>query len=769
MGRASEAQHAFNTGEISPLLFGRQDLDKYASSLASCFNAIPLAQGPWTRRPGFLFLAGARHNDKVCRLFPFQYSVDQTYVIEIGNQYARFITNHGVLVTTSARSITGVTKANPAVLTYSGTDIFSNDQRVYVDNMTAGMTQIDRREFVVKNLDTTANTFELYDVDGNKVDSTNYSTFTVGGSVQGILEVSTPYVEADLARLRITQSADTLFLTHPDYQDRKLVRNSATSWTLSVNARLDGPYDSLNTTTTTLSPSAATGTVTITASAVTGINSDAGFLSGDVGRHLRLREGSTWGWAKILTVGSTVSVTADVISTLTNTNAKVNWRLGIYSDTTGWPAVSTFHDDRLWFAGADLYPQRLDGSKSSDYLNFAPSAYDGTVADDNAVAFTLNADDVNAVRWLASDEKGLLVGTARAEWQVKASSLNEALTPTNISGKPSTRHGSADIAPARTSPSVLFVQRAGRKLREFAYVFEKDGFRAPDMTLLAEHITQSGIVELAYQEQPQAILWAVRDDGTLIGFTYERDQNVTGWHRHEIGGYSNAGHTAAPLVESIACVPSPDGTRDELYAVIKRYINGGTKRYIERMSKIWESGDEKEDAVYTDCGFTKTEASSATLKGLWFLEGETVGVMVDGAAQTEKTVANGQITLDRAGAVKTAGYFYNSDGATVPLEGGAQDGSAQAKTKSIGRVGLWLMDTLGLKIGRSEAETANNEIVFREWGDDYGDSPALFSGVKRFDFEGDYSRDPRVYWRCDGPYPATVLSLMTQFDTSDDS
>lgn len=761
MGRASASQNSVNSGEFSPLLFGRQDLDKYASALAKCFNAIPLSQGPWTRRSGTAFHHGCKFNDKTCRVLPFQYSVTQTYTLEFGDEYVRFHTNHGIL-TAVGQSITSITKASPGVVTKNSHGYSNGDRLQFYDIV--GMRQLQNREVIVANA--ASNTFELTDVDGNNIVTTNYDTFT-SGNMAVIYEVVTPYDYTDLSQLRVSQSADTLFLTHPDFEPRKLVRNSATSWTLSTVDLLDGPYDSLNTTTTTLSPSSATGTVTITASAVTGINNNTGFQSTDVGRLIRLRESTTWGWAEILTVGSTVSVTASVVSTLTNTNAKVNWRLGIFSNTTGWPAVSTFHDDRLWFAGAALFPQRLDGSKSSDYTNFAPSGTDGTVADDNAVSFTLNADDVNAVRWLASNEKGLLVGTTRGEWQVKASSLNEALTPTNISGKPSTRHGSADVAPVQAGTAVLFVQRAARKVREFAYVFEKDGFRAPDMTLLAEHIPRPGITELAYQEQPQAILWAVRSDGVLLGFTYERDQNVTGWHRHELGGFSDSGQSTHALVESIASVPSPDGTRDELYLVVKRYINGGTKRYIERMTKIWEYGDAQEDSFYADCGYTYTGASTASLDALWFLEGQTVGVMVDGAKQNEKVVANGKITLDRAGVLKTVGYHYNSDGEKLSLEGGSQDGTAQGKVKRVARIGFWLMDTLGLTFGR-DADNLD-EVIFKTWGDDYGSAPPLFTGVTRQRFEGDYTRDARVYWRANGPFPATVLSILPQYDVSDDS
>jgi hypothetical protein len=149
----------------------------------------------------------------------------------------------------------------------------------------------------------------------------------------------------------------------------------------------------------------------------------------------------------------------------------------------------------------------------------------------------------------------------------------------------------------RAGKSVLYVQRAGRKVRELAYVYEVDGFRSPDMTVLSEHITKgataalSGVKDMSYQQEPQSLVWVPRNDGVLLGFTYERDQKVLGWHRHVLGGYSDAGHTAAPLVESVACIPSADGTRDEVWMIVKRYINGAVKRYVEYMTKIWEKDD----------------------------------------------------------------------------------------------------------------------------------------------------------------------------------
>lgn len=748
-------------------MLGRQDVDKYASGLYVCLNAIPLTQGAWTRRPGMAFLHQTKFHDKVSRLIPFQYSVTQTYILEFGYQYIRFYTDHGI-ITQATQSITGITKAAVAVLTYSGSDTYANGDRVHISGV-VGMTQVNNREFVVTNVDTGANTFELYNSDGTAVDSTGYGTWTSGGTVGEILQVTTTFSEADIPDIRVAQSADTLYILHPTHAPQALTRTSALVWTLADITFTDGPYDNVNTTSTTLTPSAATGTgVTLTASAVTGINGGAGFASTDVGRLIRMQEGSTWGYCVVTGFTDTTHVTVEVLSTLTDTTSKSAWRMGVWSATTGYPVCGTFHDDRLWLGGASSYPQRVDSSKVGVYTSFAPSATDGTVAADSAISFVLNSDDVNAVKWMRSDEKGLLIGTTGGEWQLRPSSLVEALTPTNVSAKPTTHYGSADPAPVRTGKAVIFAQRSARKLREMVYVFEVDGFKSPDLSMISEHITRPGIVELAYQQQPQSIIWSARSDGVLLGTTYEREQGVVAWHRHELGGYSNAGGTAIPEVESVAVVPSPDATRDELYVVVKRYINGATKRYVEYMSKIWEVEDDQEDAFYVDSGWTTTNSPAAsTITGLWHLEGQTVGAYIDGMKHPNITVTNGIATFNQTGSILTVGYFYNSDGQTLPIEGGAQDGSAQGKVKRIAKVGFWLVDTLGLKYG-PDADNLT-EILVREWGDVYGVATPLFTGVTRERFEGNYDKLGQIYWRADGPFPATVLAIMPQSNVSDDS
>lgn len=590
MPKVSPMQTSFSGGEFSPLLNGQVDLDRYKQALERCLNYIPSLQGGLIRRSATKFVATAKTSSLTARLIPFEFSTTQAYILEFGNQYIRFYRNNG---------------------------------------------QIQSGGFAY--------------------------------------EISSPYVTADLFQLRITQSADVLYITHPSYAPRTLSRTGHTSWTLAAIDFQDGPYLPNNITAWSLTPGAATGTgvtlksgatkaitgaanngaglIRITAvahgkatgdqvgiEAVTGTTEANGswtitvigvdtfdlqgsafvnayvaggtvhpkvFVSTDVGRLIRLKEGSVWGWAKIASFVHYGSVTIDIQTTLTNTNAKTNYRLGVWSATTGYPAVVTFHEDRIFYAGATGNPQRLDASNTADYANFAPTGLDGVVVATNALSFTFNANDVNVVRWIISDEKGLLVGTAGGEWLVRPSSQGEALTPVNITAKRSTKFGSANVQALQFGKSVLFLQKAGRKVRELNYYFEADGFRATDLTLLAEHITKGGISEMAVQNEPQPILWNVRADGYLAALTYERDVDSfkVGWHRHQVGGSSDASGTHA-IVESAAVIPSADGTRDELWLVVKRWINGAVVRHIEYMMPLFDDTTDQKDAFFVDCGLT---------------------------------------------------------------------------------------------------------------------------------------------------------------------
>lgn len=578
------------------------------------------------------------------------------------------------------------------------------------------------------------------------------------------VEVATPYLEADLFNLSFTQSADVLYITHPSYQPRKLIRNSSTSWSLNTITFLDGPYLRTNNTATTITPSATTGAgITLTAST-------AIFAATDVGRVVRIQHSSTWGYARIVGFTSTTVVTADVVNAFGATTASVNWRLGVWSNTTGWPAVSTFYGDRLFFGGATNYPDRIDGSVVSDYENFAPSSTAGVVADDNAVSFTLNSNTVNAVYWMADDEKGLLIGTSGGEWVVRPSSINEALTPTNISAKRGTKYGSKKVMPAITGKAVLFVQRAGRKLREMAYAFEDDGFKAPDVSILSEHITVGGIKEMAYQAEPQSIVWSVRGDGTLLSLTYEAAQQVYGWARHRLGGdpsITDIFDSTYSSVESAAAIPASAGTSDQTWFLVKRTLNGSVVRTIEYLTPFYVDSEESGERFFVDCGLIYDGAPATVISGIpSILNGVSVQILADGAAHPNKIVSGGSITLDRAASVVHIGLGYISDVWTQRINAGATTGTSQGKVKRIHKVVVRLFQTLGLKFGPNESKL--DVLPFRRTSDPLNSPPPyLDDDTRDIMWNEGYTRAGRLYFRQDQPLPMTILASMPEVVTQD--
>ena len=196
-----------------------------------------------------------------------------------------------------------------------------------------------------------------------------------------------------------------------------------------------------------------------------------------------------------------------------------------------YPACVTFFEERLYWAGSNDNPQTIWASKSGDFENMAV----GSGAADDAIEFALATSQVNVIQWLVGSSAGLLVGTVGGEFKLTGGSA--PVTPTNVQVIPETRYGSNGVTPIEAGRAVLYMQRAGTKLRELAFNLDVDGLVAPDMTILSEHITAGGIVDMAYQKEPDTLVWLVRNDGTLINVTYERDQNVVAWAKHPVGGY----------------------------------------------------------------------------------------------------------------------------------------------------------------------------------------------------------------------------------------
>ena len=533
MPRLAHAHTNFTAGELSPRLDGRVDLAKYRNGVTNLENFIVHPHGGVTRRPGTEFIAEVKTSSLSTRIIPFEFNTEQVYLIEAGNQYMRFYKNGGQILNSGS-----------------------------------------------------------------------------------VVEISTPYLTAELFELKFAQSADTMFIVHPNHAPRKLTRTSDVNWTLTEVVFEFGPFLDENTTDTTITASARTGTVTLTASADT-------FVSTDVGRLVKIYDGfakisaftsatqvnavvqaNLDGKAELLpeytattisfvegdpsstgsehndrivdsgkafkdegfvvgqkiTVSGTSSnngtfliaeVTDDTILTAPSDDlsgesaggsftivgtleATDEWSLGAFSETTGFPGAICFFEERLVYAGTTSQPQTVFFSESGGFDQFNTGADDA-----DAMVFTLASSQVNVIRSLVPS-RTLIVLTTGAEFSAGSGSNLDPITPTNIQIKRQTTHGTANVSPVTAGSAVLFLQRAKRKIRELQFNFDVDGFIAPDMTILSEHVSEGGFIELALQQEPDNIIFAVRADGQLCGMTYRREEQVVAWHRHIVAGVSGA-------------------------------------------------------------------------------------------------------------------------------------------------------------------------------------------------------------------------------------
>ena len=469
------------------------------------------------------------------------------------------------------------------------------------------------------------------------------------------------------------------------------------------------------------------------------------------------------------------------------------WRLGVYSDTTGWPTCGTYHEGRIWLGG--VVSNRFDGSVSNGLigtqLNFAPTGPDGTVAGNNAIAYICDGEDSNEFFWMTPDQQGILGGTKAGEWLISAPTAGP-LAPTNIKAVRVTKIGCANIEPRRAEHTLLIVQKFGRKIVEyFADVFSGK-FTAPNLAERAKHLTVNNIAEIGYQQELAPVIWARRDDGALIGATYKRDTlmtsqgaNLIGWHRHQLG--------SGRKVESLFVGPSVDGNLDTVSLITNNPASG--IRHLEVMTDLLDEGFALTDCWFLDDAIVPSSTvvqtaptggnyGSLLVNGLWAHNGKTVTAFIAGLDCGDYLVTNGSITVPFGDGLTdgpgnglftatlvasfatlpaVVGYTYNSDGQLVrpvtQADTGARSGPGWAKFGRQHRVAAQLYGMV------------NGSISF---GSDFGTmypaglkgldgTPYLvnqqWSGIWRDQTNSIYDFDGMIAWRISRPYPAFMIAV----------
>jgi len=617
------AQRSFSGGEIAPALYARVDTVKYATGLRTCRNFLVMRHGGAQNRPGADFICEVKDSSKSVIMMPFIFNSSQTYILEFGNEYMRVIKD-GVQVTDLDLTITGITNANPAVVTYTGTDPVDGDEVAISGIVGAIGVYLNNRNFKIANVDSVLNKFELHYMNNTAVNSTAFGAYGSGGTASRIYEIETDYIEADLPDLQFVQSADVITIVHPNYKPAELSRMDDDDWSLDditfapgISAPSNPTCSGTNGTVDqwvvtaiaeeTLEESLPTSPVGANSLATSGSPRTIGWdaVTGAQEYNVYKLQNGVYGFIGV--AGGVTFVDNGIAADTTTTPPSSR---NPFNATGDYPGTVAYFQQRRMFARTDNNPEKVWSTRSGQFNNLTTSS---PLQDDDAVTFTLVGRQVNEVKHLL-DLGTLLSLTSGGEWVIQGDGAG-VLKPTDINAKQQSYNGSSSVRPLIIGGNALYIQARGSIVRDLGFEFQTDSYRGNDLTIFSAHLIDGfTIVDWAYQQIPNSIVWAVRNDGVLLGLTYVREQQVFAWHRHDTDGF----------VERVCVIP--EGTEDSVYLVIKRTIGGATKRYIEKFNSRHQ--DDVKDFVLMDSALSYDGRNTNTSHTMT-LSGGTTWVYTD--------------------------------------------------------------------------------------------------------------------------------------------
>jgi hypothetical protein len=792
----------FNAGELSPFLTSRTDVAKYESGCQLLENFIILPYGGVIRRPGTQWLGRAKFPDKRCRLVGFNFSVTTNFILEFGEKYIRFWTNgiqvakptsavsawvasHAYVVgdyVTNAGTMYYCTTAHTSTTTFDAskwnaqqvlerpTPYLEGDLREIQYCQINDLMYLVHPDYPPQKLQRLADdnwsfaelSFKWPPLQDENIQNITIAPSATSGAIS--LHASAPIWTADDVG-GTWQIGHNMAGANQTWIEVPLVATSANAgpirvrgpWSFTTYGSWSGEIRIIRTIFSTgVQETIRTyhntvdgqRNVSTTGTEDQDCSLQLAFITGGTAgtsnpiARLEFANAKIYGLVKITQYLGPQDVQGAVVFGLVRAEATVYWSEGAFSKKWGYPRTVCLHDQRLIFGGSLKKPLTLHGSQIDDFENFQIGS-----AADQAFKFTISANESNPVQWITTQSK-LLIGTAGDEWALGPQNTDQALGPGNVSARQQSSFGSAYLQARVVNEVVLFSQRQSKKIRELTFSFEKDGWVAPDLTILASHIADLGFAETAFAQQPDAIFWTITQGGILVGMTYERDQNVVGWHRHATDG----------SFESVATIYGGERA-DEVWLSVKRHVNGQDVRYIERFDPNFRPSFENEDKDhywYLDCAFRSSGATEVTtVTGLSHLEGKMAGILGDGANQPMRQVVGGAITLQEPAKIVLAGLPYVSTVRPMNLNIANAD-TMQGRKIRIHKMVVRLFKSLTAKFS-SDGDTWD-EIFFRDRADPMDDSPPVFTGDKEVSTGATYSTQQAMSIRQDRPFPLCVLA-----------
>ena len=708
MPKIHQLQSNFSAGELSPKAAGRVDIARYPNAAKTMENVISAALGGARKRAGTEWIAEAKNPDKKARLIPYIIDRDNAYMIEVGDLYMRFYKPDGTQIGAPYEIVTPYTEAMVARLDYTEDDdegeMYIFDIDVYPQRLrTFGDTKWD-----VSPMPFTTTPF---------AEQGDYpaAALTLSSNAVGVGRTMTAgaavFLASDVGRA-IAENAGIFVITGFTSAtivvgEVKVIFDSATiasgAWNLDSSPQ------------TTLTPSVAT---PVGAGTTLALSAD-GWRPGDVGKFV----GVNGGLVKILTYTSALAVDGVVVKELSSTVAApgLSWTLesSMWSATNGYPVTGALHEQRLILGGTRKNKTTLFASRLGEPFDFTKG-----VNDDDGFVYRMASTKSNKIKYMMSADR-LIINTYGAEHAMRGGQ-EKTIAPLNVRVKRHSPHGSADVKPVQVGKENVFVQRALRKLRAMGYDFSEDGYKSPDITTLAEHITETGIAGIAFQQEPEPVLWVWLNNGRLVSCSFDRELDMIAFNRHEVGGG----------VESVAVMPA--GAQEQVWLIIRRVVNGAVTRYVERMRPDWYPiyGTVSPDSntfpigeepfswgFQLDCAITSDNATGTDTWAVGHLPGETVRVLADGVDMGDFVVTAGNIVLPRTAKRVLRGKMFRPvvELLTPNIPGGV--GTSQGSAMSTNEFAVRVHNTLGL--------TINGTLVIpgRAYASDQLDmAPELFSG-----------------------------------------
>ena len=782
MAKAHAMYSSFTTGEITPRLEGRVDLGKYKDSCQVMENAFVMPHGGAKRRGGLNYVADVKAAATGSTLV-----TNGTFTSDISGWTDKSVSSGSIAHSTNLMNIVSVDASNYGWAEQSITTVAG---RRYILGFTIGTGAIGVQVGIATGGETVyAST--SFAVGTHTIEFTAQTTSTFIGfkhttGATHTLDSVTMFLATEDAKVRLVPfefSVTQPYILEFGNLYIRVYRNNGQIQSGGVPVEITTTYTTADIPSLHFAQSA-----------------DTLYIAHKDYAPRKLTRSSHTSWTL-----TTISFTGATFPSTFCAGAA-----GVGTDGSDQnPGAVTFFNQRLYWGGSNDDPQKIWGSEVADF----EAMNQGTAADDESVEFTLVANEVNAIQWL-SESTDMLCGTLGGEFTITGGQ-DDNITPTNIKAVRQASFGSNKVMPLNAGNLLLFNQRAGRKIRELVFNFDVDGYLAPDITLLAEHVTESGITDMAYQQENDALIWAVTADGVLIACTYLRDQNVVGWHRHPIGG-------ELAEAETVAVIPSADGLRGELWCVIKRRINSThTRRYIEyinpsifvdsglvldapitisgatqanpvvvtatshglsnadlvdikavkgmtelngnrykvanQTTHTFELTLQSDDSDIDGSAFTAYDSGGevrkgiTTITGLEHLEGESVQIVGNGAVFPAKTVSGGAVTVSEAVSEAYVGLAYTTTVKPSRPEFGSPMGITQAKPKRWNNIFVRLISTTGIKIN-------GDQMPFRKSSDPMNEKVALFSGDKKVSNMG-WDKDGFVEVKQEQPLDMHIVAI----------